>query len=175
MLWLSAAMESGYAPVSRGVHQQYLAATLLRTGSISLMLIHYFYSYIRQGVPSNVVLQSAMIIMLVIHLALYLSFVLFNTRQPLLLRALAGLTGTMAALTAAAGCALCASCLFRAWPLPLSGMASALGAILAFFGDELITIHNLGGIRLKYHSIWVCLLLSVGFVLMLLGAWTYTL
>ena len=175
MLWLSTAMESGYAPISRGVRQQYLAVTLLRTGAIALMLVHYFFSYTRQGVPSNVVLQSAMIIMLAIHLALYLSMVMLNTRQPLFLRALSGLTGTATALTAAASCALCASCLFRPWPLPLSGVMSALGAILAFFGDELITIHNLGGIRLKYHSIWVCLLLSAGFVLMLCGAWTYTL
>ena len=175
MLWLSCAIESDYAPISRGIHQKYLAATLLRTGAIALMLVHYFFSYIRQGVPSNVMLQSTMIIMLTIHLVLYLALVMLNTRQPLFLRALAGLTGTATALTAAAACTLCASCLFRPWPLPLSGLLSALGAILAFLGDELITIHNLGGIRLKYHSIWVCLLLSVGFSLMLCGAWTFTL
>lgn len=173
MLWLSTAMESGYAPISRGVHQQYLAATLLRTGAIATMLVHYFTNYIRQGVPSNVVLQSAMIIMLAIHLVPYLALVMLNTRQPLFLRALAGLTGVATAVTAAAACALCASSLFRPWPLPLSGVMSALGAILAFLGDELITLHNLGGIRLKYHSIWVCLLLSIGFALMLCGAWTY--
>lgn len=175
MLWLSTAMESGYAPISRGVRQQYLAATLLRSGSIALMLIHYFFSYMAQGVPSNVVLQSAMIIMMVIHLVPYLALVLFNTRQPLFLRALCGITGTATAVTAAASCALCASCLFRPWPLPLSGAMSALGAILAFLGDELISLHNLGGIRLKYHAIWVCLLLSAGFALMLCGAWTFTL
>ena len=175
MLWLSAAVESDYTPISKGIHQQYLVSTLLRTGAIALMLIHYFFGYIRQGVPSNVVLQSAMIIMMVIHVVPYLALVFLNTRQPLFLRALAGLTGTATAMTAAAACALCASCLFRPWPLPLSGLMSALGAILAFLSDELIMLHNLGGIRLKYHSIWVCLLLSVGFVLMLLGAWTYTL
>ena len=175
MLWLSTAMESDYAPISRGVHQRYLASTMLRTGAIALMLIHYFFSYTGQGVPSNVVLQSAMIIMMVIHVVPYLALVMLNTRQPLFLRALAGLTGTATALTAAAACALCASCLFKPWPLPLSGVMSALGAILAFLGDELIMLHNLGGIRLKYHSIWVCLLLSVGFVLMLCGAWTYIL
>ena len=175
LLWLSTAMESEYAPISRGIHQQYLAAMLLRCGAITLMLAHYFFSYMRQGVPSNVVLQCAMVIMLVIHTALYLALVMLNTRQPLFLRALAGLTGTMNALTAAAACALCASCLFKPWPLPLSGVMSALGAILAFLGDELIILHNLGGIRLKYHSIWVCLLLCAGFALMLCGAWTYTL
>ena len=175
MLWLSTAVESDYAPVSRNIHQKYLAATLLRTGSITLMLIHYFFSYIRQGVPSNVVLQSAMIIMMVAHLVPYLALVLLNTRQPVFLRAIAGITGTANAITAAAACALCASCLFRAWPLPLSGFLSALGAMLAFLGDELIMLHNLGGIRLKYHSIWVCLLLSLGFCLMLCGTWIYTL
>ena len=175
MFWLSSAVESDYAPVSRGIHQKYLASTLLRTGAIALMLIHYFFSYTRQGVPSNVVLQSAMIIMMVIHLVPYLALVFLNTRQPLFLRALAGLTGTANAMTAAAACALCASSLFRPWPLPLSGITSALGALLAFLGDELIILHNLGGIRLKYHSIWVCLLLSMGFALMLCGAWTYTL
>ncbi len=175
MLWLSSAMESGYKPVSQGVRQQYLASTLLRSGAIGLMLIHYFFSYIAQGVPSNVLLQSAMIIMLVIHVVPYLALVMLNTRQPLFLRALSGLMGVITAMTAAAACALCASCLFRPWPLPLSGVMSALGATLAFLGDELIMLHNLGGIRLKYHSIWVCLLLSFGFALMLCGAWTYTL
>lgn len=175
MLWLSAAVESDYTPISKGIHQHYLAATLLRTGAITLMLIHYFFSYIRQGVPSNVVLQSAMIIMMVIHVVPYLALIFLNTRQSLFLRALAGLTGTANAMTAAAACALCASCLFRPWPLPLSGLMSALGAILAFLGDELIMLHNLGGIRLKYYSIWVCLLMSMGFALMLCGTWTYTL
>ena len=174
MLWLSAAVESDYTPISKGIHQQYLVSTLLRTGAIALMLIHYFFGYIRQGVPSNVVLQSAMIIMMVIHVVPYLALVFLNTRQPLFLRALAGLTGTATAMTAAAACALCASCLFRPWPLPLSGLMSALGAILAFLSDELIMLHNLGGIRLKYYSIWVCLLLSTGFALMLCGTWMYT-
>ena len=153
LLWLSMAVESGYKPISHGIRQTYLSSMLLRAGAITLMLIHYFFSYTAQGVPSNVVLQCAMIIMLVIHVLLYLTLVMLNTRQPLFLRAMAGLTGTMTALTAAAACALCASCLFRPWPLPLSGVTSALGAILAFFGDELIILHNLGGIRLKYYSI----------------------
>lgn len=173
MLWLSSAVESDYRPISKSIRQQYLISTLLRTGAIALMLIHYFFSYASQGLPSNVVLQSAMIIMLAIHLVLYLALVMLNTRQPLFLRALAGVTGAAPALTAAAAVALAASCLFRPWPMPASGVMSALGAILAFLGDELITVSNLGGIRLKYHSIWVCLLMTGGFTLMLLGAWTY--
>lgn len=174
IMWLSTAIESNYAPVARGVRQRYLAATILRSAAIGLMMVGYFFYYIVQGVPSNVVLQSAMIITVAIHDLLFITLVAFNRRQPLFLRALAGVTGMLPALTAASACALAASCLFRPWPLPFSGVACALGAILAFAGDQLITMTQLGGIRLKYHSIWVCLLMTGGFTLMLLGAWTYT-
>ena len=108
------------------------------------------------------------------YAVLYLGLVLFNRRQPAVLRLLAGATGVMPALTAAAALALCASYLFRPWPLPAAGVMSAAGAMLAFLCDELITIKNLGGIRLKYYSIWVCLLLVGGYFLMLLGAWVNT-
>lgn len=175
MLWLSCAVESDYRPVSGGIRQKYLAGTLLRTGAISLMLLHYFFSYAQQGLPSNVVLQSTMIIMLAIHAVIFAVLIMLNTRQPLFLRALAGVTGAAPALTAAAAVALAASCLFRPWPQPLYGVLSALGAVLAFMGDELITMNNLGGIRLKYHSIWVCLLMTGGFTLMLLGTWMHAL
>lgn len=173
VLWLSAAIENGYAPIAGGVRQRYLASTLLRTCAIALMMLGYFFGYAAQGVASNVVLQSAMLITLTVHAVLFLSMVMLNTRQPLLLRVLAGVTGVLPALTAASAVALAATCLFRPWPLPLSGAACALGAVMAFLGDELITITHLGGIRLKYHSIWVCLLMTGGFTLMLLGAWTY--
>lgn len=172
LLWLSAAVESGYAPISRGIRQTYLAGTLLRTGAVGLMMIHYFFSYAAQGLPSNVVLQCAMLIMLTAHAVPFLALVMLNTRQPLFLRALAGVTGAVPAMTAAAAAALAASWLFRPWPLPLSGVLGALGALFAFLGEELIAVYNLGGIRLKYHSIWVCLLTIGGFALMLLGAWT---
>ncbi|MBR3796432.1 MAG: hypothetical protein IKK34_10505 [Clostridia bacterium] len=175
MMWLSTAVESNYAPVARGIRQRYLAATLLRSFAIGVMMLGYFFYYVVQGVPSNVVLQSAMIITLAIHDILFLALVAFNRRQPVFLRALAGVTGMLPALTAASACALAASCIFRPWPLPFSGAAGALGAVLAFMGDQLITMTQLGGIRLKYHSIWECLLMIGGYTLMLLGAWTYTL
>lgn len=172
MLWLSTAVENGYAPVSRGIRQTYLTGTLLRTGAIGLMMLHYFFRYAAQGLPSNVVLQCAMLIMLTAHAVPFLALVLLNTRQPLFLRALAGVTGVVPAMTAAAAAALAASWLYRPWPLPLLGVLGALGAFSAFLGEELIAVYNLGGIRLKYHSIWVCLLTVGGFALMLLGAWT---
>ena len=172
-MWISVAIESGYEPIAGAIRQQYLAATLTRILAIAMMLISYFFNYIAQGVIRNVVLQSAMIAMLAVHGILFTALVLFNTRQPFFLRALAGVLGMAPALTAAAAIALCATCLFRPWPIPLSGVACAAGALLAFMGDQLITITNLGGIRLKYHSVWVCITEIVGFALMLLGAWTY--
>ena len=174
MLWLSSAVEGGYAPIAEGIRQRYIAGMLLRTGSMALILVGYLGSYSAQGVPSNVVLQSAMIIMLFIHAVLFLGLVAFNTRQPLILRVLAGATGVLPALTASAALAVCASYLFRPWPLGAAGVLTALGALLAFLCDELIMIKNLGGIRLKYYSIWVCLLMIGGYLLMLLGAWMNT-
>jgi len=173
VMWLSVAIESDYLPVSGVIYQKYLAATLLRTGSISLMLIHFVSCYTARGVPNNIVLQSAMIIMLMIHGLFFLAMVFLNTRQPLFLRALAAVTGCAPALTAAAALAVAASCISRPWPGPLSGVLGALGAIMAFMGDQLITLNHLGGIRLKYYSIWICLLMTGGFALMLTGVWTY--
>lgn len=173
IMWLSVAIESDYQPVSAGIHQKYLAATLLRTGSISLMLIHFVSCYTARGVPNNIVLQSTMIIMLMIHGLFFLAMVFLNTRQPLFLRALAAVTGCAPALTASAAWAVSASCISRAWPGPLSGMLGALGATLAFAGDQLITLNHLGGIRLKYYSIWLCLLMTSGFAMMLISIWIY--
>jgi len=173
VMWLSVAVESDYRPVSGVIHQQYLAATLLRTGAISMMLIHFVSSYTARGVPNNIVLQSAMIIMLMIHGLFFLALVFLNTRQPLFLRALAAVTGCAPALTAAAALALAASCISKPWPGPMSGMLGALGALLAFMGDQLITMNHLGGIRLKYYSIWICTLMTGGFALMLASVWIY--
>ena len=110
-----------------------------------------------------------MIIMLMIHGLFFLAMVFLNTRQPLFLRALAAVTGCAPALTASAAWAVAASCISRAWPGPLSGMLGALGATLAFAGDQLITLNHLGGIRLKYYSIWLCLLMTSGFAMMLIS------
>ena len=173
VMWLSVAVESDYEPVSGMFYQKYLAATLLRTGAISLMLIHFVSSYTARGVPNNIVLQSMMIILLMIHGLFFLALIFLNTRQPLFLRTLAAVTGCAPALTAAAALALAASCISKPWPGPLSGVLGALGAMLAFMGDQLITMNHLGGIRLKYYSIWICLLMTGGFALMLVSVWTY--
>lgn len=173
LMWLSVAVESDYAPIAGGLRQSYLVCITLRSVSIAMMLPYYFILYAENGIPSNVLLQGAMIITLSIHVILYLTLIVLNTRQPLFLRALAGILGCAPALTAAAALALAAASVFRPWPMPLCGVLSAVGAVLAFLGDQLITITHLGGIRLKYHSIWVCLFMTVGYACMLAGAWTY--
>ena len=172
VMWLSVAVESGYAPVARGLRQTYLIASLLRAGAFLPLLLGFFRGYLSQGVPNNLVLQCAMVAMMVVHAVLFLALVALNTRQVLLLRLLAGVTGLLSALTVAAAVAMAASCLSCPWPVPLAGVAGALGALLAFLADELMILRSLGGIRLKYYSIWVCLLMGAGYVLMLVWAWT---
>lgn len=173
VMWLASALAADYEPVCGGIRQRYLAEMLLRATAIALMLISYFFSYVEQGVPTNIVLQGAMIVMLALHGVVFMAFIAFNRRQPLLLRLLSGVLGAAPALTAAAAIALAASCLFRPWPTPLSGVMSAAGAMGAFLGELLIYMIHLGGIRLKYQDLWVCLLEISGFALMLAGAWTY--
>ena len=171
MMWLSCAMEAGYPPVAARVRQRYLAAMGLRTGSFLILLPMYFTGYVGQGVSSNVILQSTMLILLFAHAALTLPLVALNRRQPPLLRALAGVMGVIPALTAAAAIALCVTRL--AMPLPEAAMAvvGAAGAFLAFFADRVQMLCDIGGIRLRYTPIWTDLLMELGFFMMILGAW----
>ena len=52
-----------------------------------------------------------------------------------------------------------------------SGILRAAGILLAFFGDRLMAVTALGGIRLKYESVWEWLLICGGSMLMMTGAW----
>lgn len=171
LLWLSVAIESGYEPVCGALRQRYLAALFLRTGALTVFLPEYFAGYLRFGVSSNVVLQSAMIVMLGIHLTLFFTLIFLNTRQPLFLRALSLLLGAAPALTAAAAVALAAAGLAQAPLFAAAGVLRAAGALMAFLGDRLMEITSIGGIRLRYNAIWVWLLICGGFFLMLMGAW----
>lgn len=171
VMWLSVAMRTDYAPVCGGIRQRFVAAAILRPLALSLMLISFFPRYAAQGLPTNVVLQSAMIVTLAIHLSLFLFLIAFNHRQPLFLRVLCGVTGMGPALSAAASFAVAASMLGLPWPLPAAGVMSAVGALMAFLADEIENITALGGIRLKYRSVWACLPMIAGCFLMLAGAW----
>lgn len=169
LLLLSTAMELGYEPICGGIRQRYLFSVCLRTLALSIPLADYFPRYIAYGVMSNIVLQCAMLAMIGAHLALFCALILFNKRQPLLLRLFSGVLGIVPALTAASGLALAAAGFAQGQMA--SGILRAAGILLAFFGDRLMAVTALGGIRLKYESVWEWLLICGGSMLMMTGAW----
>ena len=171
LLLLSAAMELGYEPICAGIRQRYLFSVTLRTLGLTAPLADYFLKYRMNGVASNVVLQCTMIVMLGIHLALFFALICFNRRQNLLLRVLSGVLGALPALTAAAAAALAVANLAQPMGLAAAAILRAAGAAGAFLGDRLIAVSALGGIRLKYESVWEGLLLCGGLTLMIVGAW----
>lgn len=171
LLWLSLAMQEAYPPVSGGVRQKYLAGVLLRGACMLPLLMRYFMDYARLGVPNNVVLQGAMLLALVVHLAFFLPLIAFNRRQPLLLRALAGVLGTLPALTAAAAVAAVFSAMSGTAIEAAGALLGALGALTAFAGEQTAAIVTLGGIRLRRQAVWTYVFTTAGFALMLTGAW----
>ena len=171
LLLLSTAMELGYEPICAGVRQRYLFSVGLRTLALTVPLVDYFGKYLMGGVASNVVLQCAMIVMLGVHLALFFALICFNRKQSLLLRALSGVVGVFPALTASAAAALAVAHLAQQMGLAAAAVMRALGAAGAFLGDRLMATSALGGIRLKYESVWEWLLLCGGLTLMMIGAW----
>lgn len=171
LLLLSTAMELGYEPICAGVRQRYLFSVGLRTLALTVPLVDYFGKYLMGGVASNVVLQCAMIVMLGVHLALFFALICFNRKQSLLLRALSGVVGVFPALTASAAAALAVANLAQPMGLAAAAVMRALGAAGAFLGDRLMATSALGGIRLKYESVWEWLLLCGGLTLMMIGAW----
>ena len=171
LLLLSAAMELGYEPLCAGIRQRYLFSIGLRTLALTVPLADYFGKYLMAGVASNVVLQCAMIVMLGVHLALFLALICFNRRQSLMLRALSGVLGVFPALTAAAATALAVANLAQPMGVAAAAIVRALGAVSVFLGDQLMAVSALGGIRLKYESVWEWLLLCGGLTLMMVGAW----
>ena len=139
--------------------------------ALAAPLADYFAQYRADGVTSNVVLQCAMIAMLSVHLAMFFALICFNRRQNLLLRVLSGVTGVFPALTASAAVTLAVANLAQPIGLAIAAMLRAAGTVAAFLGDRLIASGALGGIRLKYESVWEGLLLCGGLSLMLIGAW----
>ena len=171
VMWLSVAVETGYPPIAGGVRQRYLTAMALRAVSFLCLLPMYFLAYVGHGVSSNVILQSAMLILLFAHLLLTLALVAFNKRQPLFLRALSAVLGAIPALTAAAAIALAVTRLAMP-PLEAAfALIGAAGAVMAFCSDRAGTLHDLGGIRLRYMPVWTGLMMEIGFLMMILGAW----
>ena len=153
------------------MRQRYLTAMSLRALGFLFLLPMYFESYVGHGVSSNVILQSAMLVLLFAHVVLTLALVAFNKRQPLFLRALSAVLGAVPALTAAAAIAMGVTRLAMP-PLEAAfALLGAMGALMAFFADRVRTLCDLGGIRLRYTPVWTGLMMEAGFLLMIFGAW----
>ena len=171
LMLLSAPKELGYEPICAGIRQRYLFSVPLPTLALTVPLADYFGKYLMAGVASNVVLQSLMIVMLGVHLALFFALICFNRRQSPMLRALSGVLGVFPALTASAAAALAVANLAQPAGIAAAALLRALGATGMFLGDRLMAANALGGIRLKYESVWEWLLLCGGLTLMTVGAW----
>ena len=169
--WLAHGMQADYEPVCAGVRQRYLAAILLRAGAYLTLLLSYFVAYAQQGLKINVLLQGTMALTICVHVILFLSFIAFNKKQQPFLRALCGVLGFAPALACAAGVALGASTIARE-PMPaIGGVLRAAGVTLAFLSWQVEMIDALGGNRLRFGRLWHSLLSTIGFFMMLLGAW----
>ena len=170
-LWLSLAFEIGYQPVCGRVRQRYLASMMLRALSFAVLIPLYFGAYVRQGVQNNIVLQTAMTVMLVAHGAFFLLIVAFRRTQPMLLRAMSGVLGVIPALAVAASVTLAVSYAFKPLETIVSGVLGALGVLFLFCGDRMTTLHDLGGIRLRFEPFWNTLFTVGGLLMVVLGAW----
>ncbi len=169
--WVASAMDEGYEPICAGVRQRYLAAQLLRAGGYLTLLLSYFVAYAQQGLKINVLLQGTMLLAISVHAVLYVSFVAFNKRQQPFLRALYGVLGFAPALACSAGVALGASTIARSPMLAIGGAARAIGVTLAFLAWQVEMIATLGGNCLRFGKLWHGILTTIGFFMMLLGAW----
>ncbi len=172
LLWLSIAMEIEYEPVCGRIRQRYLASMLLRGASMLPLLFDFFTRYLRLYVSNNVILQSAMLIAIFVHLAFYVPLIALNTRQNPLLRALSGVLGMIPALTAAAAVAAVASTMPLSADAKMAALLSAAGALLAFAGYITDSVIALGAIRLRWQDIYRFMFTTGGYALMLAGAFT---
>ena len=170
--FLTEGIETGYPPVCRGVRQRFLLALMLKTAGCGALLLAGYGSYARQQVTTNVVLQSTMLAMLGVHALLFFALTAFNRRQPLLLRALSGVLGTVWALCAAAAIALAASQMAAPPAQLAAALGAAVGALLLLLALELDTMTQLGAIRLRYGRLWQALFRLAALALVLLYAWT---
>ena len=169
--WAASAMDEGYEPICAGVRQRYLAAQLLRAGGYLTLLLSYFVTYAQQGLKINVLLQGTMALTIIVHAVLWVSFVAFNKKQQPFLRALYGVLGFAPALACAAGVALGVSTIARELPRAAGGLLRAVGVTLAFLAWQVEMIASLGGNRLRFGRLWHGILSTIGFFMMLCGAW----
>ena len=172
LLFAAEGMEKDYKPVRGGVRQCYLAAMLLRAAGYGVVMLSAFLAYVRQGVPNNVVLQSAMIVTITLHLALFVPLTAFNRRQMLMMRALSGVLGMLPALMAAACLALGASQMGAGLAAAMAGAALMAGSLLLFAAELIRTASQLGNAGIAHAALYARLCQLGGLMLLITGAFT---
>ena len=167
--FLGSAVSLPYRPISGNLRQIFVEGRILYAASFTVLLGHWFRQYLRNGIASNIFLQSAMLIALILHFSVFLAVIAFNRRQHLFLRLLDGLTGILPALAAAAATSLL--------PQAISGegaaaaLACALAAWMLFASDRIESLEVLGGITVHFGQIITGALTGAGYFLLLVSAW----
>lgn len=169
--FLGESMEAGYRPVSRYVRQRYLAAILLRAGGYGTLTLSLFRLYASGGLPTNIVLQSAMIVMLFVHMVMFLGFAAFVRAQQPMLRVLTGLLGVLPALAAAAALSVAASLIGVSPLAAIYGFMIAGGVMLLFLTEQLYMIDRIGLVPIPLNGLITCALSLLGHALLITAAW----
>ena len=171
LFWLAECMEAGYRPVARRVRQRYLSAILLRAGGYGALTLSFFRLYASGGLPTNIVLQSAMVVMLFVHAVMFLGFAAFVREQQPLLRILTGLLGVLPALAAAAALSVAASLIGLSVLEAVLGVLMAAGAVFLFMTEQLYMIDRVGMVPVPLAGLITCALTLLGHLMMLASAW----
>ena len=167
--FLGAAFYLPYRPLTGKFRQTWVEGKLFSAASFLALLLHWFREYLQYGIASNIFMQGAMMISLILHFSFYLATIAFNRRQHVFLRLMDGLTGMLPALAAAAATSLLPSALGGG--NALAALICAFGAWLLFLSDRIDSIRMLGGLDLPYASLTTSLFTMTGYILLLISAW----
>ena len=169
--WTGEAMILSYRPVAGGLRQTYLWGRLMRALSSTALLVSWFLLYRGQGIASNVLLQSAMLISMGLHLAVYLAAIAFSRRQHWFLRVLDGALGLLPALAMSAAFALLPSALGHGGGGG-AALLRALGAAMLFAADRLEAVAEIGLMPVRGERLITALATAAGYYLLLQAVWT---
>ena len=169
--WLSASLFLGYLPVSKGIRQSYLFGYICKAAASACLLAAWFRTYASYGIASNIILQSAMLVLVFVHLALFLAAVAFNRRQQLVMRLLEGLLGIFPALAASAAIALLAAEIGISLTKGALAMSRAMGALVLFGAAQLEALARIGNVQFRAWRGVVLILHLLGYAMVLAVSW----
>ena len=167
--FLGCAVSLPYRPLAGNLRQTWVEGRLLSSASFVALLLHWFREYMQYGIASNIFLQGAMMIALILHFSVYLAAIAFNARQHIFLRLLDGLTGILPALAAAAATSLLPAAFGSGETIAV--FVCACGAWMLFVSDRIESVRAIGGLSIPYASLTTGILSSAGYVLLLISAW----